>query len=203
MSRAFRGCQLFPCVRSLAAQRGALISAAFLLGPLILTLSGKGRGGATREGRGLSSSVHPPDHGEQETGIQSRYQRPQGSQHQERSKAQTGPPACPLGEPGRKEAVDGISGAGCRGVAEPEPALPPFLIKAARFHLSPQQSPRDDPLTFHPDFIEAPCWPVRALPSGQNPLLQPFWSSLSLCVDLITPPQFRPLFSLPALTPKS
>lgn len=55
VSRAFRGDgsgpghQLFPCVRSLSAQRGP-DSASFLLGPLILTLSGKGRGGAAREG---------------------------------------------------------------------------------------------------------------------------------------------------------
>lgn len=120
VSREFRGDgsepgrQLFPCVRSLAAQRGG---PEFCHRPprafdTDLIREGVRRG---RPGRGLSSSVYPPDSGEQETGIQSRYQRPRGSQHQESSKAQTGPPACPPGQPGRKEAVDGISGAGLLG----------------------------------------------------------------------------------------
>lgn len=93
VSRAFRGDglgpgrQLFPCVRSLSAQRSP-DSAAFLLGSLILTLSGKGQRGAAREG--FVFLCPPPRPWRAGNRNSEQISKATGSQHHERSKAQTG-----------------------------------------------------------------------------------------------------------------
>lgn len=105
----------------------------------------------------------PPDHGEQETGVQSRYQRPEGSQHHAEQQGPDLPLSTVPGQAGRrqrnsrdlvgntqaKRRSEGlhIPSSGARGVWERAGERQEFHSLVS---LTPQHVPPDDPLPVHP-----------------------------------------------------
>ena len=163
----------------------------------------------------------PPDHGEQETGVQSRYQRPEGSQHHGEKQGPDLPLSTLLGHAGShqfnsRKLVGNIEAERrSEGLAHFFLWSPRCLRESrseARIRLSHQNlsaasflstSPQTTPFLSIPSWIDCYCTTLKHLYLILvlfRPCLLPrtFCSSLSFYMDLTILQKFFPNFPLPA-----